>query len=183
MTKLNVYKTRLKMYRLFTNSGLLSKMGECNIYYISINIYILYLGLENTTLSNQNFIPNKKIYTLMFFSGNSGNSGNKPLKSLKYNNMCVTKNTEICYHCYHFSFWQQKLDTLFFNDFLEKPKYYRNAYFLCIFTLILVVINKLQQYHRNVMLFSYLGLHLKPPNMIAYFSKILLFFVCRRKFL
>lgn len=174
------------MTRLFINSELLSKLGECNIYYISINIYILYLGLENTTLSNQNFISNKKIYTLIFWSGKSGKSGKGHKKTLQNNILLIPtclKNRQFPSHHSHFPFCVDKLPTLFFNGFFEKPKYYRNAYFLCIFTLISVVINKLQQYHRNVILFSYLGLHLKPPNMVAYFSKILLFFVCRRKFL
>lgn len=153
------------MYRLFTDSGLLSKMGECNIYYISINIYILYLGLENTTLSNQNFIPNKKIYTLMFFSGNSGNSGNNPIKALKIQQSFVTTFDVFCYHCYHFPFYVDKLPALFLKDFFEKPKYYRNAYFLCSFTLILSVLNELRQYHRNDLQDPHIPSCIKPPGI------------------
>ena len=109
------------MTRLFTNSELLSKLGECSIYYISINIYILYLGLENATLSNQNFISNKKIYTLIFWSGNSGNSGNRHKKALQNNMLSVPtclKNRQFCSHCSHFPFCIGKLPTLFFKDFL-----------------------------------------------------------------
>ena len=171
------------MYRFFINSGLLSKMGECNIYYISINIYILYLGLENTTLSNQNFIPNKKIYTLIFWSGNCGNRGNRAYKLLKLQQSLVPTFYVFGSHSSHFSFWQQKFDTLFFNDFLEKPKYYHNAYFLCIFTLISIVTNKLQQYHRNDDLELITLSCIKPPDTVMCFKNYLCFLVCRREFL
>lgn len=108
------------MTRLFTNSELLSKLGECNIYYISINIYILYLGLENTTLSNQNFISNKKIYTLMFWSGNRGNRGNRANKALKLQQSLVPTFGVFGSHSSHFPFCIGKLPTLFFKDFLFK---------------------------------------------------------------
>lgn len=92
-------------------------MGRCNIYYISINIYILYLGLENTTLSNQNFISNKKIYTLIFWRGNQGNQGNRVYKLLKLQQSSVPTFGVFGSPSSPFSFWQQKYYTLFFNGF------------------------------------------------------------------
>ena len=106
------------MTRFFKNSDLLSRLGECNIYYINHKYVLLYLGLENTTLSNQNFILNKKNHTLIFFSGNNGNSGNNPIKVLKLQQSFVTTFGVFCYHCYHFPFCIDKLPTLFFKDFL-----------------------------------------------------------------
>lgn len=105
------------MTRLFTNSDLLSKLGECNIYYISINIYILYLGLENTTLSNQNFISNKKIYTLMFWSGNCGNRGNWANKVLKLQQSLVPTFGVFGSHSSHFPFCLTNLTHCFLRIF------------------------------------------------------------------
>lgn len=153
------------MTRLLTNSSLLSKMGECNIYYISINIYILYLGLENTTSSNQNFISNKKIYTLIFWRGNKGNKGNNADKSLKLQQNKIPPFSVFNSPYSPFSFCVDKLPTLFFNGFFEKPKYYRNAYFLCSFSLISDVFNELRQYRRNAVLKSLIPSCIKPPDI------------------
>lgn len=107
------------MTRLLTNSSLLSKMGECNIYYINKYIYILYLGLKNTTSNNRNFISNKKIYTLIFWSGNSGNSGNKPNKPLKLQQSLVPTFSVFNSHYSHFPFCQTNLVHCFLRIFLE----------------------------------------------------------------
>ena len=171
------------MTRLFINSDLLSILGEFNIYYINHKYILLYLGLANTTFNKQNFYINKKNHTLIFWSGNSGNSGNNADQALKIQQRKIPTFIVFDSHYSHFSFWQQKLDTLFFNDFLEKPKYYRNAYFLCIFTLISVVINKLRQYHRNDDLDLITLSCIKPPNTQILFSKIFSFLVYRREFL
>lgn len=166
------------MYRLFTNSGLLSKLGECNIYYISINIYILYLGLENTTSSNQNFIANKKIYTLMFFSGNSGNSGNKLLKSLKCNDICVTKNAEICYHCYHFSFWQSNLTSLYLRGFCGASSVLHNIDDWVVFCLNLRKVISNPSISRNGLSKIQLPVIKKPPGkVVAPLSFYVMFFI------
>lgn len=114
------------MTRLFINSGLLSKLGECNIYYISINIYILYLGLENTTLSNQNFISNKKIYTLMFWSGNSGNSGNNADQALKLQQRKIPTFIVFDSHYSHFPFCLTNLTRCFLRIFLDIHTVYSN---------------------------------------------------------
>jgi len=164
------------MTRLLTNSSLLSKMGEYNIYYINKYIYILYLGLKNTTSNNQNFISNKKIYTLIFWSGNSGNSGNKPNKPLKLQQSLVPTFSVFNSHYSHFPFCIVKLTPLFFKDFFKKPKYYHNAYFLCSFTLISIVINKSQQYHRNDDLELITLSCIKPPDTGMCFKNYLCFF-------
>lgn len=153
------------MTRLFKNSGLLSKLGKCNIYYINYKYILLYLGLENTTLSNQNFISNKKNYTLIFWSGNRGNCGNQVNKVLKLQQSSVPTFGVFGSHSSHFPFCIDKLPTLFFKDFFEKPKYYRNAYFLCSFALISAVINELRQYHRNDVLKSLIPSCIKPPDI------------------
>lgn len=117
------------MTRLFINSELLSKLGECNIYYISINIYILYLGLENTTLSNQNFISNKKIYTLIFWSGKSGKSGKGHKKTLQNNILLIPtclKNRQFSSHHSHFPFCLTNLTRCFLRIFLDIHTVYSN---------------------------------------------------------
>lgn len=119
----------------------------------------------------------------MFWSGNCGNRGNRANKALKLQQSLVPTFGVFGSHSSHFPFCIGKLPTLFFKDFFKKPKYYHNAYFLCIFTLISTIINELRQYHYYALLNCISQVVLKPPNVVTYFSKILLFFVCRRKFL
>ena len=92
------------MTRLFINSVLLSILGECNIYYYNHKYILLYLGLENTTLSNQNFILNKKNHTLIFWSGNRGNCGNRANKALKLQQSLVPTFGVFGSHSSHFPF-------------------------------------------------------------------------------
>ena len=106
------------MTRIFINSDLLCILEECNIYYINHKYILLYLGLETSTSSNQNFISNKKIYTLIFWSGNSGNNGNNAYKSLKLQQSKIPIFGVFNSHYSHFPFWIDKLPTLFFKDFL-----------------------------------------------------------------
>ena len=119
----------------------------------------------------------------MFWSGNSGNSGNNADQALKLQQRKIPTFIVFDSHYSHFPFCIDKLPALFFKDFFEKPKYYRNAYFLCIFTLISVVINKLRQYHRNDDLGLITLSCIKPPNTQILFSKIFSFLVYRREFL
>lgn len=171
------------MTRFFINSVLLSKLGECNIYYINHKYILLYLGLENTTLNKQNFVSNKKIYTLIFWRGNKGNKGNRANKVLKLQQSFVPHFSVFCSPCSPYSFWLDKLSALFLKDFFEKPKYYHNAYFLCSFTLISDIFNKLRQYHRNDVSKLLIPSCIKPPDILFFLSRIFMFFVCERKFL
>ncbi len=112
------------MTRNFYNFDLLYILGECNIYIIDYK-YIYYIYTKNTTESRKHFSKNKKIYTLMFLSGNSGNSGNNSTKPLKLQQSAVTTFGVFCYHCYHFPICIGKLTILFFNGFFAQ------LYILC----------------------------------------------------
>lgn len=151
------------MTRFFINSVLLSRLGKCNIYYINHKYILLYLGLKNTTSNNRNFISNKKIYTLIFWSGNSGNNGNNAYKSLKLQQSKIPIFGVFNSHYSHFPFWIDKLPTLFFKDFFEKLYISEDIYR---YPLILLIFEWLQSsplYFRGYIKLSTSGCF-KPPD-------------------
>ena len=151
------------MTRFFINSVLLSKLGKCNIYYINHKYILLYLGLKNTTLNKQNFVSNKKIYTLIFWRGNKGNKGNRANKALKLQQTFVPHFIVFCSPCSPFSFWLDKLSVLFLKDFFKKLYISEDIYR---YPLILLIFEWLQSsplYFRGYIKLSTSGCF-KPPD-------------------
>ncbi len=166
------------MTRLFINSDLLSILGECNIYYINHKCTLLYLGLENSTSGNQNFISNKKNHTLIFWRGNKGNMGNNVYQILKLQQSKIPTFGVFNSPYSPFPFCINKLPTLFFKDFLGESSVLCNTDGCLVFCSNLRKVILRPSISRNGFSKMQLPIIKKPPGkVVALLSFYVMFFI------